>query len=508
MFTVERISLTNSQARKPYRSSQLEGRYLNLCESDMSRTSTYTALRKTKKPASFDLQDAFLHNQPADLFGSLGEVGLYVTDGRANTIGVNKIYEDLTGIEVEKVLGRNMREIEDSGLIDRSVTLLSLKHNASVTIDQTTVFGKRTIITSTPVFNQAGKIILVTSLLYPWGYKEFSSATIGEPPNPTSYTQLNDFVFVSQKMHEITERAMRSANSDYTVLVTGESGVGKEVIARLVHQLSSRKDKPFIKVNVPSIPKELFESELFGYREGAFTGALKSGKTGLVQIAAGGTLFLDEIGEIPPSAQVKLLRLIQEKEVLPVGSVEARQIDVRFIAATNRDLMSMVQSGDFREDLFYRLSVIPIHIPPLRERQEDIQALLDYFIQEQCSYFKTRKFVTPAAFQTLLDYSWPGNVREMQNLMTRLFVIHTQPEITESMVYDELFSDNYHSGSQLQPLLTSGLQETMENYERRLIEGALHRCNGNVEKTARILGIHRTTLLRKLQKYHRNKRLK
>lgn len=470
----------------------------------MSRASVDGALRKMKKPASLDLQEAFLHKQQTDLFGSLGEVAVYLTDGRANTIGVNKTYESVSGIEVKSVLGRNLKEIEDCGLIDRSAALLVLKHNAAITIDQNTAPGKKVIVTTTPVFNQAGKIVLMASLVYPWGYKEFSSAIIEQPTDSTSYTRLSDFVFVSQIMHQIAERAARSASADYTVLVTGESGVGKEVIARLIHQLSSRRDKPFITVNVPSIPKELFESELFGYSEGSFTGALKSGKTGLAQSAAGGTLFLDEIAEIPPSAQVKLLRLIQEKEVLPVGSVEAKRVDVRFIAATNRNLKSMVQSGDFREDLYYRLSVIPIYIPPLRERQEDIQALLQYFIQEQSRYFKTRKFFTTAAFQALLDYSWPGNVREMQNLIARLFVIHAQPEITENMIYDEIFSDDYHRGSQFQSFIASSLQETMENYERRLIEGVLHKCNGHTEKAARILGIHRTTLLRKLQKYQRN----
>ena len=164
----------------------------------------------------------------------------------------------------------------------------------------------------------------------------------------------------------------------------------------------------------------------------------------------------------------------------------------------------MVQSGEFREDLFYRLSVIPVHIPPLRERPEDICALLDHFIEEQCRRLKTRKFLTSAAFQALLDYSWPGNVREMQNLIQRLFVIHIQPEITESMIHDELFSDAYHTGCQLQPLLASGLQETIENYERRLIKWALQKCDGNMDRTASLLGIHRTTLLRKLQKYRRN----
>ena len=417
-------------------------------------TSADLAPGKPAKSSSPDhIQAGFLNKKSGEFFAALGEVAVYITDGKAKTIAVNKVYEHLTGIEVDKVIGRNMRDIQRAGLIDRSVTLLCLEHETTITIDQTSWTGKKVLVTSNPVFNQAGRIVLVTSLLYPWGYKEFNAPSIGQPPDPTSYTGFEDFIFVSQRMREITERATRAASSDYTVFVTGESGVGKEVIAKLVHQLSSRKEKPFIKVNAPSIPKELFESELFGYKEGAFTGALRSGKRGLAEAADGGTLFIDEIAEIPPSTQAKLLRLMQEKEILPVGSLEPKHVDVRFIAATNRDIKGMVQSGEFREDLFYRLSVIPVHIPPLRERPEDICALLDHFIEEQCRRLKTRKFLTSAAFQALLDYSWPGNVREMQNLIQRLFVIHIQPEITESMIHDELFSDAYHTGCQLQPLL-------------------------------------------------------
>jgi PAS domain S-box-containing protein len=460
--------------------------------------------RKPGKPPPPDCFQSGFPKKFDDLFAELGEVAVYITDGNANTLAVNKEYENLTGISVRRVIGRNMKDIERAGLIDRSVTLISLKHEATVTIDQTSWTGKKVLITSTPIFNQAGKIVLVTSLLYPWGTKEFKAPSISRSANPTSYTCLENFVFVSQTMREVVERAARAAGSDYTILISGESGVGKGVIAKLVHQLSSRKEKPFIKVNAPSIPKELFESEVFGYKEGAFTGALRSGKRGLAEAAAEGTLFLDEISEIPTDVQAKLLRLLQEKEILPVGSIEPKKVDVRFIAATNCDIKGLVKSGGFREDLFYRLSVIPIHIPPLRERPEDVCALLEHFIRVQCRRFNTRKFLTSAAFQALLDYSWPGNVREMENFIQRLFVLNIHSEITESMIHNELFSEINLSGYQQQPLLTSNLLETMANYEQRLIRGAIQKCGGNLEKTARLLGIHRTTLFRKLHKYQLN----
>jgi transcriptional regulator with PAS, ATPase and Fis domain len=375
-------------------------------------------------------------------------------------------------------------------------------HGGTVSIEQKILpTGKRIIATSNPVFNQAGKIVLVTSLLYPWSSRELKAAESKGEAHFTSFPAVRGMVFTSHVMQQVITRAVKAANTDATVLISGESGVGKEVLAKIIHQLSPRKRKPIITVNMTNIPEELFESELFGYKRGAFTGALNTGKAGLVDAAAGGTLFLDEISEIPLSCQAKLLRLLQEKEVLAVGSAGSKRVDVRFLAATNRDLESLVLSGKFREDLYYRLNAIPIYIPPLRERREDIYCLIEHFMRERCRQYQTRKYLTSAALQVLEDYPWPGNVRELLNVIDRLFVIHPQEEVDGTMIVEEVFLGRHRSNDPSQTLLTDGLQETVDNFERGLIESVLRKCNGDLERAANTLGIHRTTLFRKLQKY-------
>jgi transcriptional regulator with PAS, ATPase and Fis domain len=375
-------------------------------------------------------------------------------------------------------------------------------HRQTVSIEQKILpTGKRILATSNPVFNQAGEIVLVTSLLYPWSSRGLKAAESKGEAHFTSFPAVNGMVFTSQVMQQVITRAVKAASTDATILISGESGVGKEVLAKIIHQLSPRKRKPFITVNMTNIPEELFESELFGYKRGAFTGALNTGKAGLVEAAAGGTLFLDEISEIPLSCQAKLLRLLQEKEVLPVGSSGSKRVDVRFLAATNRDLESLVQSGRFREDLYYRLNAIPVYIPPLRERREDICCLIEHFMRERCRTYHTRKRLTSAALQVLVDYPWPGNVREMLNVVDRLFVIHPQEEVDGTMVVEEVFLGQHRSTDRLQTLLTDGLQETVDNFEKEIIESVLRKCNGDLERAAKTLSIHRTTLFRKLQKY-------
>jgi PAS domain S-box-containing protein len=441
------------------------------------------------------IEDNFLHRKTNDLFASLKEVAVYITDGKANTIGVNKTYESLTGLMVEEVLGRNMREIEAKGLIDKSVTLLSLKARDTVTVSQKILpTGKKVLVTSNPVFDQLGNIVLVASLLYPMGFRETASVKKESPPSFSS--GISDVVFSSDIMRKLLMLVAKVAQTETTVLISGETGVGKEVIAKIIHQLSPRNHKPFIKVNLSSIPEELFESELFGYQYGAFTGALKTGKKGLVQAANGGTLFLDEISEITPGMQIKILRLLQEKEVLPVGSTESKRFDVRFLAATNRDLKTLVQSGKFREDLFYRLHVVPIRIPPLRERKEDIYTLLEYFKNNLCTRYGTKKYFTSTAMQLLMDYSWPGNVRELQNTIERVFAVYSQNEINEEMLFGEIYLEQ-NPGERKSPVLKSGVHI----FERDLINRILRDNKGNLEMTAKSLGVHRTTLLRKLRKY-------
>ena len=305
---------------------------------------------------------------------------------------------------------------------------------------------------------------------------------------------------------------------DSTILIQGQSGTGKELIARAIHEKSQRKSSHFVPVNCAAIPDELLESELFGYVKGAFTGAQQS-KVGRVQFADGGTLFLDEIGDMKPNLQAKLLRVIQEREVEQVGGVRATKVDVRFIAATHQNLEELVAAGRFREDLYYRLAVIPLVAPPLCERQDDIVLLIERFI-DRFSRRKTdhRTTIDPVAMKNLRAYRWPGNVRELENLMQRLVVLHrgkriTLKELPEKYCCVDLKNDD---GLPVVDLSESSFSSTppeavwsddgldfnglISEFEDRLILQALSRTGGNKKEAARMLNLKRTTLIEKIKK--------
>lgn len=306
---------------------------------------------------------------------------------------------------------------------------------------------------------------------------------------------------------------------DSTILIQGQSGTGKELIARAIHEKSQRKSSHFVPVNCAAIPDELLESELFGYVKGAFTGAQHS-KIGRVQFADGGTLFLDEIGDMKPNLQAKLLRVIQEREVEQVGGVRPIKVDVRIIAATHQDLEELVAEGRFREDLYYRLAVIPVIAPPLRERQADIGLLIDTFI-ERFSRRKTdrRTTIDPVAMQSLQVYGWPGNVRELENLMQRLVVLHRGKRITLKELPEKYRCVDLRADDNDSPENTTGnsLSSTappeaewsdegldfnglISEFEDRLILQALSRTGGNKKEAARMLNLKRTTLIEKIKK--------
>ena len=294
----------------------------------------------------------------------------------------------------------------------------------------------------------------------------------------------------------------RVADTPTTVLITGESGTGKELVARALHENSSRKDKPFIKVNCAAIPKELIESELFGYERGAFTGAVTS-KPGRVELANGGTLFLDEIGEVPVEMQVKLLRALQESEFERVGGIKTIRIDVRLVAATNRDLKKLIASGNFREDLFYRLNVLPIHVPPLRRRREDISLLVEHFIAKVNKKLGAHiKSVEPEAMKILMDYDWPGNVRELENTIERAVVLISgdqiqlqslPPNIRNAQPMTSGFAPSF--GEEL------SIKKMNRMMEEELILKALKKCNGNRTRASEILEISHRALLYKMKEY-------
>lgn len=311
-----------------------------------------------------------------------------------------------------------------------------------------------------------------------------------------SYT-LNDIKGESTAIIKSIQSAQIFSSTDSAVLITGESGVGKELFAQGIHNMSNRKHGPFVGVNCASLPESILESELFGYQEGAFTGAKKSGKPGLFEIAHCGTIFLDEISEIPLLLQGRLLRVLQEKEVMRLGSDKVIPIDTRIIAASNRNLATLVAEKKFREDLYFRLNVLRLHVPPLRERKEDIYKLAIYFLEK--SMRNNKIIFTKPAIETLCNYLWPGNIRELQNLMERISIMS---------VLDAVVSENYVKNLLIEnePLLASFANETFLSKQKihiskeEIVE-SLRISAGNKERSARLLGIHRSTLWRWLKKY-------
>jgi two-component system response regulator HydG len=312
-----------------------------------------------------------------------------------------------------------------------------------------------------------------------------------------------DIVGASTSMRAIFEEVRKVAEANSSVYIYGESGTGKELIARAIHRESNRRDGPFIKVNCSALAESLLESELFGHEKGAFTGAIKERK-GRFELAHKGTLFLDEIADIPPSVQVKLLRVLQEKEIERVGGEVTIQVDVRIISATNKDLKPLVESGAFREDLFYRLHIIPIEVPPLRERKEDLLPLVKHFIDSISGEMgKPIEGITDRALQILHNYDWPGNIRELENMLERAIVLSDGRVLEpESFPIDERSAPRSAAASFVAPPVgTVPLDDALERLERSMLEGALEQAGGVKTKTAELLGIKTSALYYKLEKY-------
>ena len=303
-------------------------------------------------------------------------------------------------------------------------------------------------------------------------------------------------------IQKITQLVRKVAATDATVLIMGESGTGKELVARMIHAQSPRTERPFIPVNCGAIPAELLESEMFGHERGAFTGAIGQ-RAGMFQLANGGTIFLDEVGEMSSTLQVKLLRVLQDREVRPVGADKSLRVDVRVIAASNKDLASEVDIGNFREDLFYRLQVIPIVMPPLRERRSDIPLLVSFFLDKHGRKRPGNPVeISEEAMVHLWEYDWPGNVRELENLLERLVILSEDGRIALENLPPNIRSFISEKKIPRPALGEEGLDlnTAVEEFENRLIEEALRRTKGNKQAAARLLGLKRTTLVAKLRR--------
>ncbi len=311
----------------------------------------------------------------------------------------------------------------------------------------------------------------------------------------------------SQPMQQVFQLIEKVADTESTILITGESGTGKELIAHAIHYASDRRDRPFIPVNCAAIPEELLESELFGHEKGAFTHAIKT-RIGRFELANKGTIFLDEIGEMSPSLQVKLLRVLQERKFERVGGVNTISVDIRIVAATNMDLEAAVKDGKFREDLYYRLNVIPIHVPPLRERRGDIPLLVKHFLHKFCRGKKQCvEGISDEAMEILSRYDWPGNVRELENIIERLVILANGPLITKEDLPEQILQ---HASTPFMSSLSSSLFEmpdegmslskAVEELEKKLILQALEKTGGIKNRAAKLLQMNRTTLIEKMKK--------
>ncbi|MCY9138997.1 sigma-54 interaction domain-containing protein [Peribacillus frigoritolerans] len=435
--------------------------------------------------------------------------GIYITDQDGITLYTNSAIERITGIPKEYYIGKSVDQLIKRGILNASVTHKVVKLRRTVSVVQDNFAGKETLITGSPVFNAEGEIEQVVTNIRDLSdlnelmheltkANELNNQYKQEIEKLRKITSKDGVVFVSDKMKMIYEIAERISDIDATVLILGETGVGKDVLARNIYNRSIRSKKgDFIKINCGAIPADLLESELFGYEAGAFTGANQKGKPGMFELAESGILFLDEVGELPLQLQVKLLRALQEREIQRIGGTKPKKIDVRIIAATNRNLSEMVKSGDFREDLFYRLNVIPITIPPLRERREDILALTDLFLTKANEQYKFSKEIDSRLKEYFYQHDWPGNVRELINIVERLVVLTDNRILSINDLPEEYQPENRNQPN-LNATLT--LKEAVERAEKEILTKAAQTYQTTYE-IAEALESSQATIVRKLKKY-------
>lgn len=442
----------------------------------------------------------------------LSSEGLWICDGNANVLRINPASERLNAIRAEEVTGKNMRDLVAQGFIDRSATLEVLRTRSVVHMFQERA-GRKLVLTGSPVFDGDGNLFRVVV-----NERDITEIEALQRQIEEKEAIKDQFVYQilemqnleiesrrviakSPAMLKVLRQALKVSTVDSSVLILGETGAGKGLIADLIHKHSSRSGKPLLKINCGAIPVSLVEAELFGYEKGAFTGAQVTGKPGYFELADEGTLFLDEIADLPLSSQVKLLRFLEDGHVMRVGGTRNLKMDVRILAATNHNLEAMVEKGEFRLDLYYRLNVIPIHVPPVRERKECILPLLRHYIDSFAAKHGVRKKLSRAASDALLAYPYPGNVRELINLCERL-VVMTE---TESIDLGDLPKVVLHRSGEAG--LGEGrwpdqvtLKEALESVERSLLLEGRDRY-GNQTRMATALGINQSTIARKLKRY-------
>ncbi|MCB6993566.1 sigma 54-interacting transcriptional regulator [bacterium 210820-DFI.6.37] len=434
---------------------------------------------------------------------------IFVTDGEGVVLFVNQAAVKVIGQPVYDLIGRPVKELVDKGFFRPSATMEVLKQGKRVDIIQTLNNGKKVVCTGVPIFDDdrenihmvisTTKDVTVLSEMF-----ETIESQKEELSNLREMAFQNEgFISGENDSHGIKEKIMKVGPLDIPVLLQGETGVGKEVTAKAIHLLGHGKDKPFVKINCGIIPENLIESELFGYEAGAFTGAERSGKKGKIEMAEGGTLFLDEIGEMPLSLQVKLLDFLQDGTFTRVGGTKKLKVHTRVITATNRNLKEMSNKGEFRKDLYFRINVVPFEVPPLRERQEDIDALAKYFLTKCNNKYKGKKSMSSSAKTILHSYSWPGNVRELEHTIEHMYVMSDSDTITEED-FKRAISDENGGNSQMGPSVSCNgfmpLKEAKWEVEKQLVTKAYEQF-GSTYKVADVLKIDQSTVVKLLKKH-------
>lgn len=442
--------------------------------------------------------------------------GIWISDGEGTILWVNKAsFNELIGDNPEELIGKSVYEVEKRGLLTPSVTRMVIETQSHISTVQSSRSGREFLVNGHPIRDENGDIQLIIghghditqmiktnirleeaeSLLKQYS-REIRKIKVEREDNHEKHFEGKSIAYRSM-MRWID----KVAEVDTTVLITGETGVGKSHIANRIHQLSAKYKGEFVHLNCGAIPESLIESELFGYKKGAFTGANKEGKVGLIKMAEGGTLFLDEIGEMPLHLQPKLLQFLQNKTYLPVGETRLQQADVRIIAATNQDLFAMVEKGKFRSDLYYRLNILPLHIPALREREEDIIPLLYFYLGKYNRKHKKERTFSNEMLDALTSYDWPGNIRELENLTERLVITASRdkilmsdlPERMRVKIESEGFIDDFENDKTL--------PEILEEVEEMLIK-KMYGTYKSTRKTAERLGVTQSYIMRRVKRYN------
>lgn len=439
--------------------------------------------------------------------------GVYITNAQGMTLYVNHAYEAITGIPRSAVIGKDMYHIVEEGWLSKSITQRVIERKEQVTEEQLVRSGKIVVLQGNPVYVDGEILMVVTFVKDVTSFnkmrEELGNAQVLIDQYKMKIRELDTprkFVAESPAFLKVIDLARKVAHVDSTVLILGESGTGKEVVAKEIYENSHRANQVFLKINCGAIPENLLESELFGYEAGAFTGAKKSGHIGIFEMARNGTVFLDEVGDMPLHLQVKLLRVLQEKTLTRIGSTKDIKIDTRVIAATNRNLEEMVENQTFRKDLYYRLNVVDITVPPLRERKEDIPYMVEHFVNRMNLKYGFRKKVGSGVIKKLMGYDWPGNVRELENVIERMVVTADDNFIeTYQVQFSKEEEERIEAGANTGPntgLELMSLKEACEQTERELILEAARRCKTTYEM-AEVLQISQPTVSRKLKKYLR-----